>query len=379
MAQKKLRVAMVGCGQIADAHLQELRYVPSAQLAGVCDHHLDLARQAAARFQAPASYDDLGRMLAECKPDVVHVTTPPRTHKALALQALDAGAHVYVEKPFTVDAAEAKSVLHAAEACSRLVCVGHDQLFDPIWERVRGMVGRGELGRVIHVDSVQGYDLEGPFGRMLARDPNHWVLRLPGGLFQNTVSHALYRITDLLTDQQLQVWATWFRDPPDSPFPTELRVLLRGEQVTGHLLFSSRARPLQKVARIQGSRQSIEVDLDGQVIRRVHGARLPGAFGKIEIPFRQMQESARWLGRNLWRFLRSDIHYFGGMRRLFTAFYQAILTDSPPPIPYEEIHRVTALTDEIFEICQANDELCGIHQEFSSTPEFSWSIPQAAR
>jgi predicted dehydrogenase len=378
MAQTKLRVAIVGCGQIADAHLQELRYVPSTELVGVCDRHLDLARQAAARFEAPASYDDLGRMLAECRPDVVHVTTPPQTHKALALQALDAGAHVYIEKPFTVDAAEARAVIHAADARSRLVCVGHDQLFDPIWERVRRMARCGELGRVIHVDSVQGYNLAGPFGRMLATDPNHWVLRLPGGIFQNTVSHALYRITDLLTDQQPQVWATWFRDPQDSPFPTELRVLLRGEQVTGHLLFSCRARPLQRVARIHGSRKSIEVDLDAQVIRQFREARLPGAFGKIEVPFRQMRESARWLGRNLWRFLRSDINYFGGMRRLFTAFYQAILTNGPPPIPYEEICRVTALMDEIFQVCQADDEPGRIHREFSSAPGISWTIPQAA-
>jgi predicted dehydrogenase len=367
MQKKTLRVAMVGCGQIADAHLQELRHVPCAELVAVCDRHLDLARQAAARFEAPACFDDLDQLLAKTRPDVVHVTTPPQTHTAVALQAMDAGAHVYIEKPFTVDAAEARALLHAAEARSRLVCVGHDQLFDPLWERVRGMVSRGELGRVIHVDSIQGYNLEGPFGRVLATDPNHWILRLPGGLFQNTISHALYRITDFLTDQRPQVWAAWFHDSEQGSFPTELRVLLRGARVSGNLLFSSRMRPMQKVARIHGSRKSIEVDLDAQIIRHYCGPCLPGALGKIEVPFRQLGESARALGRNLWRFLRSDIHYFAGMRRLFTEFYRAILANGPPPIPYEEIHRVTALMDEIFRGCQAE-------AESASTPELARAV-----
>lgn len=368
---KTLKVAMVGCGQIADAHLEELRHVPCAELVAVCDRHLDLARQAAARFEAPACYDNLERMLAESKPDVVHVTTPPQTHAALALQAMEAGAHVYVEKPFTTDAAEARSLLHAAEARSRLICVGHDQLFDPVWERVRGLVRSGDLGQVIHIDSVQGYDLNGRFGRLLATDPNHWMLRLPGGLFQNTVPHALYRITDFLTGQCPQVWATWFRDSRERNFPTELRAFLRGDQVTGHLLFSSCARPVQRFVRIYGSRKSIDVDLDAQVIRHYQGPRLPGALAKIEVPFRQLRDSARSFGRNLWKFFRCDLHYFAGMRRLFTTFYQAILADGLPPIPYEEIYRVTAIMDEIFRVCDTEVAPGGSFKEVASSPAFS--------
>jgi hypothetical protein len=121
---------------------------------------------------------------------------------------------------------------------------------------------------------------------------------------------------------------------------------------------------MQRVARVQGSRKSIEIDLDAQVIRHYCGPLLPGALGKIEVPFRQLGESARSLGRNLWRFLRSDIHYFAGMRALFANFYRAILADGPPPIPYEEIYRVTALMDEIFCVCQEQ-------RNPSSTPEFA--------
>ena len=90
-----LRIALVGCGQIADAHLQEMRHVALAEPVAVCDRQIDLARQAAARFEVPRVFDDLGRMLAEARPDVLHVTTPPHTHLAIALQALGRGVHVY--------------------------------------------------------------------------------------------------------------------------------------------------------------------------------------------------------------------------------------------------------------------------------------------
>ena len=62
---------------------------------------------------------------------------------------LSAGGHVYVEKPFSVDLAEADEVLAAAAAANRLVCVGHDQLFDPCWADFQARCRRGDLGRVV--------------------------------------------------------------------------------------------------------------------------------------------------------------------------------------------------------------------------------------
>jgi predicted dehydrogenase len=361
MTQQTCNVALVGCGQIADAHLQEARKVPGARLVAVCDRHPELARQAAARFAVPGVYDDLGRMLAEAKPDVLHVTTPPHTHLAVAKQALAGGAHVYVEKPFTTDAAEAEELLAAAAAHNRLVCVGHDQLFDPAWEECRRRYRRGELGRVVHVDSVQGYHLDGPFGRAFLEEADHWVHRLPGGLFQNVMSHALYRITEFLPDERPRVWAHWFGPKGATGVPTELRVMLRGEQTSAALVFTSAARPAQRVARVYGERGALEVDLDGRVVRGLRAPGLPGPFGKLDVPVRQAVEAMRTAARNAWRFVRSDLHYFAGMNRLFRLFYRAVAEGGPPPIPYAEIRRVTAILDAVFADCRRNAgaDACG--------------------
>jgi predicted dehydrogenase len=355
LRSRKLRVALVGCGQIADAHLQEVRKIADAELVAVCDRQADLAEQAAARFKAPARFTDLGELLEVTRPDVLHVTTPPHTHSGIARRALAAGVHVYVEKPFTVDAAEARELLALAGASGRLVCVGHDQLFDPAWLEFQSRHQRGQFGRVIHVESIQGYDLGGPFGRALASEPEHWVHRLPGGLFQNTISHALYRITELMQGDRPEVWATWFARPHEA-FPTELRVLLRGSEATANLTFSSALAPRMRVTRIYGTRACVEVDFDGRLVRCTRAAKLPGPFGKLEVPFHHFREAFGTLVRNAWRFLRCDLQYFSGMNRLFRLFYQAIREGTQPPIRYEEIHRVTAILDDIFERCRPQEE-----------------------
>jgi predicted dehydrogenase len=349
---KALRVAIVGCGQIADAHLQEIAKIPTAVAVAVCDREMDLARQAAARFCIEQSFSDMGKLLQDVRPDVVHITTPPHTHAALAKQAIVAGAHVYVEKPFSIDAAEAREILSTGKQSGRLVCVGHDQLHDPAWEECRRLHRDGVLGEIVHVDSAQGYNLNGPFGKAFLNEPDHWIHRLPGGLFQNVMSHAMYRVTEFLLDETPDISATWYGHEAGKGLPTELRAMMRGSRTTAHLLFSSSARPVSRVARICGTRQSVEVDLDCGTVRRCRMLTMPGPFAKLQAPFRHFTEASRSLARGAWRFCRGEIQFFAGMRRLFTLFYDAIREGKESPISPAEILRVTRIMDRIFESCR---------------------------
>ncbi|HID20992.1 MAG TPA: hypothetical protein EYP14_01135 [Planctomycetaceae bacterium] len=199
---------------------------------------------------------------------------------------------------------------------------------------------------------LRHHPIDGPFGAHVAADPNHWVRRLPGGLFHNTLSHPLYRITEFLTDEEPEVWATWFSHEERYPFPTELRVHLRGRRVTGSLLFTSAVRPRFRRTRVYGTAGTLDVDLEGQVLRHERDARLPGVFAKLETPWWQWREAFRNLTTNIRRFCRSDLHYFAGMRRLFALFYAAIRDGGAPPVPYEEIIRFTRLLDTIFASCR---------------------------
>ena len=97
-----LKAAIIGAGHIARQHLACLRELPRVQIAGVCDLSRAMAESAADRYGVTKWYTDHRRMLDEARPDVVHVTTPPPSHFPLSMDALNAGAHVIVEKPATI-------------------------------------------------------------------------------------------------------------------------------------------------------------------------------------------------------------------------------------------------------------------------------------
>ena len=357
-AGEPLRVAVVGCGQIADAHLQELGKIKSVEVVATCDSHLDLAMQAAKRFEAPRYYDDLKLMMSAERPDIVHIATPAHTHASLAHEIMIAGAHVYIEKPIAIDEREVREVLATALVHSRIVCPGHDQLFDPAWVALRRRVEAGEIGDVRHVESILGYAISGPFGSTVRTDARHWVRQLPGGLFQNTISHPIYRITEFLTDERPAIMANWWRKSGFS-FPTEMFVHLRGQTVTGTLTFST-SIAAQRITRVYGTHGALEVDLDAQSVVRIAPPALPGAFGKIDAPWRRKLEAGRAFRRNVWRFLRSDIHYFAGMRTLFERFQDAVRNPGAQwPVSGEEMLRVTRLMDEIFAACRKSERELG--------------------
>ena len=343
-----LRIAVVGCGQIADAHLQEIKKISDVRVVAVCDREADLAYQAAARFEIPKQFEDVDRMLADVRPDVVHVTTPPHTHFALASKCLEFGAHVYVEKPFALNADETRQLLELANTRRLIACPGHDHLFDPVWKEALRVVASGEMGSIVHVDSTMGYDATGPFGTLIQTDPRHWIHRLPGGIFHNVISHPVYKVTPFLVDDEPEVIAVSFGTADVAPLPTELRVLVRGDNVSAYIAVLSRARPVRRVVRLYGTADSMEIDFDAGLARRIGSSALPGAFARIEAPVRQTLEAARSSGRALRKFARSEIQYFAGMRALFQALYDAVRTGGAPPIPYAEIQRVAHIMDAIF-------------------------------
>jgi predicted dehydrogenase len=345
---RRLRIALVGCGQIADAHLQATRRSGLATVVAVCDRSPDLARQAAVRFGVPRHDCDFERMLAAVRPDVVHITTPPETHFALFEQAVRAGAHVYVEKPFALTEAEAGRMLAIAAARDCLVCVGHDRLFDPAWIECRERIRQGAIGTTTHVEIFQSYDLDGPFGRLLVSDDRHWVRRLPGGLFQNTLPHALSTVAELLPDERPIVSGTsWSR--PAYDFETELQLLVRGEHTTAGLMFVTEPRPAASYVRVYGTSGWLEVDYDARATRLREASALPSLVTKLQAPWASTREAAGTLARNAYRMLRADLHYFAGLHQLCRLFYGAILEGRPSPIEPGHIHRTARLMDAVID------------------------------
>lgn len=351
----ELKVALVGCGKIADGHVEEIRKLGSwARVVAVCDRELLMAEQLAVRYGIPAYYDDYTRMLDVERPDVVHVTTPPQSHLALGKTAIDAGCHVYVEKPLTLSATDSRELVTHAERAGRKLTVGYSYLFDPPALELRDLIARGVLGDVVHVDSFFGYNLSGPFGAAVLGDGAHWVHRLPGKLFHNNIDHLLYKATEFLDDERpcVRAFGTVRRDrrfgDARDALQDELRVMIQGQRVSVFGTFSSHIRPAGHFARVYGTKNTAHVDYVARTVTLDASPRLPSAIGRLLPAFDQARQYGRAGVRNVRSFLRSDFHYFSGLNRLIAKFYDSIVADGEPPIPYRDIVRISVLMDEIF-------------------------------
>jgi len=349
-----LKVALVGCGKIADCHVEEIRKLDVASLVAVCELEPLIAEQLAVRYKIPACYSDFGRMLASEAPDVVHITTPPQSHYALAAQALDAGCHVYVEKPLTLDCLSAQRLIQHAVRTDRKLTINYWPNFDPAALAFRQLIDQGVAGDPVHIESVFGYDLSGVFGQAVVGNPAHWVHDLPGKLFHNNLDHILNKIVPFLPEDQPEIQAFGYRrrdpvfDPVADALLDELRFMVRAGGITAYGTLSSHSRPVGHSLRFYGSKRTIHLDCISGTITMEPEPLLPGALGRLLRPFTHAGQYLKQGGRNVMRFARSDYHYFAGMRRLISLFYQSILQDSPPPIPYHQILRTGAMMDQIF-------------------------------
>lgn len=348
-----LRIGIVGCGKIADGHADEIRKLPGATLAAVCDLEPLMAEQLATRFQIGGCYNDFSLMLDREQLDVVHITTPPQSHPHLAILAMDAGCHVFVEKPIAINAAGAVQVLDHAVRVGRKVSVNYWYNFEPPALELRRWLAEHRLGDIVHVESHFGYSLAGDYSAALLSDPGHWVHRLPGKLFHNVLDHIVNKITWMLPDDEPEVFVSAFRRRPATGQPVadsvldELRFFLRGNAITGIGVFTAHAKPLAHLLRVYGTKNTAMLDFQARSLTLLADQTIPSALGRLFPAFVQAREHCRAGSRNLGLFARNRFHYFAGMTHLIKAFYAAITEGAPDPISPAEILRVARIMDAI--------------------------------
>lgn len=348
-----LRVGIVGCGKIADGHVEQVRAIGRGEVAAVCDHEPLMAEQLAVRWRVPGRYSDFAQMLACERLDVVHIATPPQSHVALARMAMEAGCHVFVEKPFALDAEGARAILDGAARHARQVCVNWLYNYESPALRLEQLLQAGALGDIVHLDTHYGYDLGGDFGLAVLADAGHWVHRLPGKLFHNVLDHVLAKVAPHLGDDVPDVRVLSLRRRAASglaladAMPDELRFMVAAGGVTATGTVSAHGRPVPHTLRVVGTRDTVELDYAARTL--LHSARQtqPSAIGRLFPPWVQAARMAGngWL--NLGDFRRARFHYFQPMRVLLARFYDAIEAGAAAPIPPALILRVSMLIDRI--------------------------------
>lgn len=156
MSDKQLRVAVIGCGMIANsAHIPAWQAQRGAKVVGVLDNNLDRARAAAVQHAIPGAFDDVDAMLRELAPDVVSICTPAGCHKEQAIAALRSGAHVLCEKPLAIASEDASEIFSAAEESGRHLLVGQSMRFYNQVAAAKAFAADGQLGDVYCADAAR--------------------------------------------------------------------------------------------------------------------------------------------------------------------------------------------------------------------------------
>lgn len=142
-----LRLGIVGCGQAARIHLGRLRALPAVQLVGVADPSPEaVAALLGADAGAIPTFADHRELLRGTNPDAVAIFTPHRAHYRPVMDALQAGCHVFVEKPLSTNPQEAVDIVGVARGRGRKVGVGHQYRLSPSFIEARRRLAAGAIG-----------------------------------------------------------------------------------------------------------------------------------------------------------------------------------------------------------------------------------------
>lgn len=348
-------MAIVGCGKVADQHVQAINRISDCEIAAVCDQELLMAKQLGERFGVSECFSDLGELLETVRPDIVQITTPPQSHFALAKQCLESGAHVYLEKPFTITAGDAESLIDLAESRGLKITVGHNYLFTLEMLEMRRLAKKGFLnGQALHLESYWSYDLgDTSYVGPVLGNRNHWVRQLPGQLFHNIISHGIGKLAEFLDDELVEVAAMahqseQLRGLGAKEVLDELRVLIRDKNgTTAFFYFSTQVKGLN-LLRVYGPAGSLSADIiTGSILRR-KSLSYKSYLTYFVPPLANAWEHLRNATLNVTNFLRRRLYQDFGMKELIERFYNSIRTGGPPPIPYREILLTTRIMDEIF-------------------------------
>jgi predicted dehydrogenase len=146
-----IRVGVVGLGYWGPNLARNLQELDGAELGGLCDQQSDRLGALARRYPSARSFRELDQLLDAPDIDAVAIATPVGSHFALAEAALNAGKHVFIEKPLAASSAEAASLIELADERGLVLMPGHTFLYSPPVMLIRELIESGDLGEIYFI------------------------------------------------------------------------------------------------------------------------------------------------------------------------------------------------------------------------------------
>ncbi len=337
--RKPLRIALIGTGKMGQHHLQAMKRIDGATVVAVADPTAN-GDAISALVGAPVQvFADTAAMLESARPDVVHIVTPPGTHAALGRLALAAGAHVYIEKPFTPTRADAEALLADADRAGLNVCAGHQCLFER--PSLLALAELGTIGSLVHVESVFSF-------RKVRRN----ITRVEQAI--DILPHAIYPLLAQLRwdGESAPVELKGLDVRPSG----DVYALVRIADRTGIVCVTLSGRPIEQYQHLVGTNGWLRADyISGGLTRVVGEGTGPGA---LLVPFRRGSQTITGAARGLGSMIFGGHGSYPGLPPLFAAFYHSIVDGRPSPVPPSSILDTVDLCERIGVALEDVDSRC---------------------
>ncbi|MFD3258434.1 Gfo/Idh/MocA family protein [Paenibacillus lentus] len=149
-----IKIGIVGAGQIGKAHVEEYMDIPGAELVAICDINLEEARRVAVKYGIPSVYADYREMLRQEELAAVDVCLHNNYHMPVTTAVLEAGKHVYCEKPIAGSYKDGLQMVEAAKRCGKLLHIQLAHLYDKETRAAKQLIDAGKLGKLYHARST---------------------------------------------------------------------------------------------------------------------------------------------------------------------------------------------------------------------------------
>ena len=332
-----MKVGIIGAGSMGQKHIQLIQNMQSADLVGVVDPVFGSGNSTGSEERTYQTFEVLEDLLAKTTPDVIHIVSPPVTHADLARQVINAGCHVYVEKPFVLGVETAEELIALAESKGVLICAGHQLLWHPaikmLWEKLKG------IGDYVHVDSL--------FYFQPARRELSGAMQDIGDQLVDVLPHPTYLLLAALdmsgnSEALVQLDALSVRPNGD------IRLAVSKGPCTGFMNVSLVARPVDNYLRVCGTRGTFEADL---VLGSVKGQLAPrkSAVSVLLRPFSTSFQTMWRTTRSLFSAAFGKNRSYPGLSDIVESFYTSIRDNGSSPVPPGSIVDTVRLCEQIQE------------------------------
>jgi predicted dehydrogenase len=338
-----MRVGIIGCGYVSKKHIVPLRMIPGVDIVAVCDISKDQAKRVARRYRINSVYQDFSRLIVEQQPDVLHILTPPHTHRDLSIQAMESGCHILVEKPMALNAEQADAMIDVAHRRGVTLSVCHNFLFEAFVVKAKALTTTGAIGKVISTEVFWRALRGGGYGEI---GTPRWIYDLPGGVFHEIASHPVYLQMAFQKGLKLVSAITKRNEYRNSYRYNEMRALLEGGSGLASLSISISSGPREVVMKIYGTNMTLYLDFTTNTLLKL---RMKGE-GKASTALLNFDKSAQ-LFLNTFRSTIESLRGrpSGGHRRLIWEFYESLRKGKRPPVTAEEGRAVVAVLDQIWD------------------------------